>query len=293
MKQLVDCDKLQVELRYKILEYWEHLCRLVAFGFKLALSKGHFTHGAESLWPSQFKHSRWWKRQSGAGPSSLHTQDWEPVTSPLQALSLVETVEPAEFRSTHETESPWPVHFKHSRWWKWQSRSKFTPHTRLRARDRPTSSTLVGGKGGAAPISLHTALEGPMECVTARWMWSLQGFIHGIKWIMFHGHSDWFQIPPLGSKFNTKVGDPGTPNTHNCWFILFYHVWRPTWIKFYGTSIWLRVRSHMISHSTWRSVTILHDSGGILGWPSDTFFWALPIPWSRLLARVWSGPNLH
>ena len=36
-----------------------------------------------------------------------------------------------------------------------------TSHTRLRARDPYTSSTLTGGKGGAGPSSLHTALEGP------------------------------------------------------------------------------------------------------------------------------------
>ena len=43
-------------------------------------------------------------------------------------------------------------------------------HTRLRARDRYISSTLIGGKGGAGPSSLHTTLEGPMEYVNARWM---------------------------------------------------------------------------------------------------------------------------
>ena len=29
---------------------------------------------------------------------------------------------------TPKTESPWPLHFKHSHWWKRQSRSKFTSH---------------------------------------------------------------------------------------------------------------------------------------------------------------------
>ena len=39
-----------------------------------------------------------------------------------------------------------------------------TSHTRLRARDHYTSSTLIGGKGGAGPSSLlHTTLEGPTE----------------------------------------------------------------------------------------------------------------------------------
>jgi hypothetical protein len=32
---------------------------------------------------------------------------------------------------------------------------------RLRARDHYTSSTLIGGKGGAGPSSLHAKLEGP------------------------------------------------------------------------------------------------------------------------------------
>ena len=45
-----------------------------------------------------------------------------------------------------------------------------TSHMRLRARDQYTSSTLIGGKGGAGSSSLHTMLEGPMECMNARWM---------------------------------------------------------------------------------------------------------------------------
>ena len=45
-----------------------------------------------------------------------------------------------------------------------------TSHTRLRAHDHYTSSTLIGGKGGAGPSSLHTMLEGPTEYVTTQWM---------------------------------------------------------------------------------------------------------------------------
>ena len=48
----------------------------------------------------------------------------------------------------------------------------------------------------------------------------------------------------------------------------------------------------MTSHYTWWSVTALHDFGGVLGRPSDTFFWALTMSWSRPLAHVWSGPKL-
>ena len=42
------------------------------------------------------------------------------------------------------------------------------PHTR--ARDHCTSSTLIGGQGGAGPSLLHTMLGGPKEYVNARWM---------------------------------------------------------------------------------------------------------------------------
>ena len=40
---------------------------------------------------------------------------------------------------------------------------------RPRAHDHYTTSTLIGGKGGAGPSSLHTMLEGPIdlgECKT-------------------------------------------------------------------------------------------------------------------------------
>ena len=125
-----------------------------------------------------------------------------------------------------------------------------TSHTWLRARGHYTSSTLVGGKGGAGPTSLHTTLEGPTEYVNARWMGSLHGFLHGIKWIMFHGRLDHFTKPLLGGRSNIKLqGDHGTLNAHNHWFILFYHVWGPTWIEIIRqNSIWLR--AHIWLHTT-------------------------------------------
>ena len=71
---------------------------------------------------------------------------------------------------------------------------------------------------------------------------------------------------------------------------LFYfnNVCGPTWIEIRWNSIWLRARSHMTSHYTWGSVTTLHDFGGVLRRPLDTFFWALTISLSRLLACVGS-----
>jgi hypothetical protein len=41
-----------------------------------------------------------------------------------------------------------------------------TSHSRLRAHDHYTSSTLKGGQGGAGPSLLHTTLEGPTEYIS-------------------------------------------------------------------------------------------------------------------------------
>jgi hypothetical protein len=105
---------------------------------------------------------------------------------------------------THETESPWPLHFKHSYWWKRRSWSKFA------------ASHSAWGTNWVY-----------------KWMQdgckNLHGFLHGIEWTMFHGHLDYSQRLPLGGR--SKLGDHGTPNAHNCWFILFYRVWGPAWIK--------------------------------------------------------------
>jgi hypothetical protein len=62
-----------------------------------------------------------------------------------------------------------------------------------------------------------------MEFVNARWLLSLHGFLRGIKWIMFHGHLDYIQKPPLGGRPYTKPGDHDYLNAHNPLFILFYH----------------------------------------------------------------------
>jgi hypothetical protein len=87
------------------------------------------------------------------------------------------------------------------------------------------------------------------------------------------------------------VGLTQTSNTHNHWFILFYHAWGLAWIKILWNSIWMKAQSHMTSHYTRGSMTTLHELGGVLGQPLHTFFWALTISWSHLLARMWNGPN--
>ena len=72
-----------------------------------------------------------------------------------------------------------------------------TSHTRLRAREHCTSSTLIGGKGGAGPNSLHTALEGPTEYISEckmdvkvymdSYMVS-NGLCYMVIWIIFKNH---------------------------------------------------------------------------------------------------------
>ena len=87
---------------------------------------------------------------------------------------------------------------KHSRWWKRRSRSEFATSHYARGTD------------------------GVYMWMQDGWIPSLHGFLRGIEWIVFHGHLDYFQRPPLGGRPDTKpVGDHGSPNVHNCWVILF------------------------------------------------------------------------
>ena len=84
----------------------------------------------------------------------------------------------------------------------------FSHTLRLRARDQYTLSTLIGGNGGAggsSSLPSHFAWE---SSGVSMWMQdgckSLHGFLHCIKWIMFHGHLVYFQEPPLGGRPNTN-----------------------------------------------------------------------------------------
>jgi hypothetical protein len=135
--------------------------------------------------------------------------------------------------SQRETESPWPLHFKHSHWWKRRSRSKFASHY-------ARGTTIVCECKMDIKSTWHQ-----MDHVS----WSLGLFSKPTSW----------------GRPNTKLGDHGTLKAHNHSFIIFYHAWGPTWIKSHRKSIWLRDWSHMASHYTWGSVTTLHDFGGGLG----------------------------
>jgi hypothetical protein len=93
--------------------------------------------------------------------------------------------------------------------------------------------------------------------VKSTWIpaWHRNGSCFMGTWIIF-------QKPSLEGRPHTKPGNHGILNAHNCWFILLYHVWGPTWIKIHRNSIWLRALSHMTSLYTWESVTTVHGFGG-------------------------------
>ena len=141
-----------------------------------------------------------------------------------------------------------------------------TSHTRLRARDHYTFQALSLVQK-VELVQDHFTLrlrDQRIEYVDAQWMWSLRGFLHDIEWIMVHGYLDYFQKSFLGGRPNTKpLGDHGTLNAHDRWFIVFYRIWGAAWIEVRWKSIWLRVWSHITSHYMMLE--------GVLGRLLDTF----------------------
>ena len=127
---------------------------------------------------------------------------WHVWYSEHMSLELLqEDWEASSGHFTHETESPWLLHFKHSHWWKRRSRSKFA------------TSHYAWGANGVCECKMDVK----STCIPT-WHW------------MDHVYLDYFSKLPLGGRLNTGSGDHDTPNTHNCWFIPFYHVWGPAWI---------------------------------------------------------------
>ena len=121
---------------------------------------------------------------------------------------------------THKTKSPWPLHFKHSHWWKGWSRSKFDSH-------------YAWGTNRVSECTMD---------VKSTWIPTWHQIDH-VSWSLglFKKTSSW-------GRPNTKPGDHGTSDAHNHWFILFYHVRKPAWIEIDWNSVWLGFRSHMASH---------------------------------------------
>ena len=103
-----------------------------------------------------------------------------------------------------------------------------------------------------------------------------------VTWTVFKNH-----LLEVGLTQNQETMVPRTFIIVDLFYFIMcedLHEYKKNW-----NSIWLRAQSHMASNYTWGSVTALHDFGGVLGRPLNTFVWALTISWSRLLAHVWSG----
>ena len=128
-------------------------------------------------------------------------------------------------------------------------------HTRLRAHDHCTSSTLNGGKGGAGPSSLHTMLRDRRS----KWMqdgckvytdsnMASNGSCFMVTWTIPQNHflevgltQNWETIP--------------FQNLTTIEVLYFIMSGDHAWIEVSWNSIWLRTRSQLTSHYTWGPVS--------------------------------------
>ena len=130
-------------------------------------------------------------------------------------------------------------------------------------------------------------LEGPKEYVNARWIhvkstwiptWHQMDHVFMVTWTKFKNY-----LCDIGLAQNRKTMALRALTSIDLLYLI---------IELHWISIWFKARLHMTSHYTWGSVTTLHDFGRCVGTTAfgHLFIWALTISWSRLLARVWSGP---
>ena len=119
-------------------------------------------------------------------------------------------------------------------------------------------------------------------------MWSIHRFLHGIEWIIFHGYLDCFGNHLL------EVGLTQNQETMVLWALTtvdsFYFIMVRTHVN-RNSLKWHLVEAPVTYGFTQHLRIHGHTTSGVLGWPLDTFVWAVIISWSRLLARVWSGPK--
>jgi hypothetical protein len=137
-------------------------------------------------------------------------------------------------------------------------------HTRLRARDHYTSSTLIGGIGGAGP-----SLRFTLRLRDQRRMWLQDGCkvymdsymatnesCFMVTWTIFRNH-----LLVVGLTQNQETMALQMLTTVD----LFYFIMCEDEHEHKSIEIWLRVKSHLTSHDTWGSVTTLHEFGSVFG----------------------------
>ena len=171
-----------------------------------------------------------------------------------------------------------------------------TSHTRLRAHDHYTSSTLIGGKSGAGPSSLHTIssrdqrsmwIQGGCKVYMDSYMAS-NGNCFMVTWIDFNNHlleagltqNHWEtmalrMLTTVGLFYSIMLEDP-----HEHKFVEMAFGWGPG-----------HIRLHTTLESPWP-----HDTSLEVCWDG---LWTLSFGLSQFhghgsfLARVWSGPKTH
>ena len=182
------------------------------------------------------------------------TLDENHVPSQLPTRSRPSTRGWSQGHFTHKTESPWLVHSMHSHWRSW---SQFASH-------------YARGTNGVCKCNMD------VESYTAS-----NGSCFMVAWIIFRSH-----LLEVGATQNRETKTLWTLTTVG----LIYFIMRedPAWIEIHRNSIWLRARPHVTSHYT----TLEGPWPHYMIWDGlwALFIWAATISWSRLLARVWSGP---
>ena len=101
-----------------------------------------------------------------------------------------------------------------------------------------------------------------------------------------------------------KPGDHGTPNTHNHWFILFYHVWGPAWIDIHWDNIWLRAghiwlrtalegpwQHYMMLEVSWDALWTLSFGLSQFHGHGSWLVWGVALKW--LLFFIWPLYLIH
>ena len=129
-------------------------------------------------------------------------------------------------------------------------KQEFNPHNEHKLRRSDAPNAYLVGQGASGPLHTRDCWE-PVtstlqalssvkkaelvqvrftprlrdqwnEYVNARWMWSVHGFLHGIEWITFHGHSDYFKTHLL------EVGQTQNRETMALWTLtsidVFYFI---------------------------------------------------------------------
>ena len=183
--------------------------------------------------------------------------------------------------------------------------------------------TLIGRKGGDHPSSLHTRRWRPTSPKKTSWMKKLHGILHGRLWITFHGLPEFsIGLPPRGGPdanvgrpwfyfififqrdkfqgrfpniFHNTLHDKQTPPSSSLKLVGF----ETSFIKANppifsankicnGPATWPILTSHSARGSVTTYNNFPSTHGMAFGWESRV----LTITRSRLLARVWSGPNL-